>query len=409
MTDAARRRRILFVDDEERILQGIQRQLRSMRNEWDIRVASSADEGLRQLAIEPCDVVVSDMRMPGMDGAQFLQQVMERWPHTVRIILSGQADRESILRSLAATHQYLAKPCDPDRLRAVVGRACALRDILYDQELQRLVASMETVPSLPGLYQQIQDELSSPEPSVKRIGDIVSMDLGMSAKLLQLVNSARFGLSRQVSSPGEAVSLLGVSTVRSLVLSSHVFTELDQLDVPGLSAAWLWQHALAVGSLARAIARAEKQTQEQIDLAFTAGLLHDCGMLLLLANRRDEYAVTITTGAEIDDLCAAEQADFGADHAAIGAYLLGLWALPEPIVEAVAFHHRPSAANVRTLGPLAIVHVAARLVDEDASAGGQRLSGLGESCDEAFIETLGFSARLPAWRELRVTTKGDER
>lgn len=409
MNDSVRRRRILFVDDEERILQGIQRQLRSMRQEWDIRVATSGEEGLRLLTEEPCDVVVSDMRMPGMDGAQFLHQVMECWPHTVRIILSGQADRESILRSLAATHQYLAKPCDPDRLRAVVSRACALRDILYDHELQRLVSSMDTIPSLPGLYQQIQDELSSPEPSVKRIGDIVSMDLGMSAKLLQLVNSARFGLSRQVNSPGEAVSLLGVSTVRSLVLSSHVFTELDQLDVPGLSAAWLWQHALAVGSLARAIARFEKQTQEQTDLAFTAGLLHDCGMLLLMANRNQQYALVVAEGAQLDDLCAAEQAHFSADHAAIGAYLLGLWALPEPIVEAVAFHHRPSAAGVMQLGPLAIVHIAAFLVDEDASSSGARLPGLGEALDTTFVEALGIAERIPVWRDLRQATKGDAR
>lgn len=410
MTDdpSGKRRRILFVDDEERVLQGIQRQLRPLRHEWDVQIALGGEAGLRLMESAPIDVVVSDMRMPGMDGAAFLYKVMERWPHTVRIVLSGQADRESIMRSLGATHQYLAKPCDPDRLRTAVSRACGLRDIIYDEKLQRLVSQMETIPSLPGLYQLIQAELAKPEPSIKQIGDIVAMDLGMSAKLLQLVNSARFGLSRQVNSPTEAASLLGVSTVKALVLSSHVFSELHDLGVPGLSSQWLWQHALAVGTLARRLAKDIKLPLATVEMAFTAGLLHDCGMLMLAANRPQDYTQALTRARECGDLIAVEREIFKADHAAVGAYLLGLWALPEPIVEAVAFHHRPSDLQPPVLGPLVLVHLAGALIDQaDSTLAGQP-AGAGEPIDTALIEQLGLVEQFEAWRVMaKEIQKGD--
>jgi putative nucleotidyltransferase with HDIG domain len=396
----SRIRRILFVDDEERVLMGIQRQLRAMRKEWDVKIAIGGEEALSVLEKEKIDVVVSDMRMPGMDGAEFLERVMTKWPRTVRIILSGQADRDSILRSFASTHQYLAKPCDPDRLRGVVGRACALRDILYDQHTQALVSAMETIPSLPHLYQQIHEELRKAEPSVKAVGDIVAMDPGMSAKLLQIVNSARFGLNRQINSGAEAVHILGISTVKSLVLSSQVFTEMTLGENAGLNVQELWRHALDVGLLAKRIARDLKLSVAQIDMAFTAGLLHDCGRAMLAVNYPDAYGKILRDTKGDGLLSQKEQDTFEIDHAAIGAYLLGLWGLPEPIVEAVAFHHRPTRPGPLVVSPLVAVHIADALVTEGESREGSSSSE--SSCalfDSKLLEMLKLADSLDVWRE----------
>src|SRR5216683_1384998 len=229
------KKRILFVDDEVNVLQGLRRMLNPMRHEWEMVFVESGQEALALLAQAPCDVIVSDMRMPGsdmrmpgMDGTQLLTQVMERFPLTVRIILSGYADSAMILKAVGPVHQYLAKPCDAATLQLTIARACALRSLLADPTLQGLVAGMQTLPSLPTLYLEVLEAVQDPQGSLERVGDIMSRDISMTAKMLQLVNSAFFGLRRHVSNPGEAVKLLGLDTIKALILSMQVFSRFDQ-------------------------------------------------------------------------------------------------------------------------------------------------------------------------------------
>ena len=111
MTDTPAKTRILFVDDEPLVLQGLQRMLRPMRNEWEMAFVESGRRALEEMATLPFQVVVSDMRMPGMNGAQFLSHVQELYPRTVRLILSGHADKDLIMKCVGTAHQFLAKPC----------------------------------------------------------------------------------------------------------------------------------------------------------------------------------------------------------------------------------------------------------------------------------------------------------
>src|ERR1700751_643330 len=105
-------KRVLFVDDEAMVLSGLQRSLRPMRNEWEMAFVNSGAEALQLMEHEPFDIIVTDMRMPVMNGAQLLEEVKRRFPQCFRIILSGQADQETIMRAVDPTHQYLSKPCD---------------------------------------------------------------------------------------------------------------------------------------------------------------------------------------------------------------------------------------------------------------------------------------------------------
>ena len=385
-------KRILFVDDEPMVLQGLQRSLRGMRGEWESEFATSAAEALEMMGRAPFDVVITDMRMPGMDGAQLLEQVKSKFPRTVRMILSGQSDRDSILRSIGPTHQYLSKPCDVDDLKQKLLHAFALRDLLANPQLKEIVSRLETVPSLPASYVAITKALEGPDGSIAEIGGIIAQDMGMSSKLLQLVNSAFFGLASPVSSVKQAASLIGMDNIRALALSVNVFSRFEgslQEDM-----AFLWEHSLATAGFAKAIAKTQNGARGEVDDAFTAGILHDVGRLILaFACPRDYRNVLDKTGGSTTML-AAEQEVFGCTHAAVGAYLLGLWGLPDAIVAAAAWHHDPCAGAAPAFCPLIAVHVANHY---DHARHSYPPLGAQPAIDQALLARLGLQERLAAW------------
>ena len=251
------RKTILFVDDEANILAGLRRMLRGLRPTMDLHFAESGEQALAVLATQPVDVLVTDMRMPGMDGATLLGIVQERYPQVVRLMLSGQSDRESVLRTVGSVHQFLTKPTTPEQLKEVLTRACALQDLLADADLKALISRLGSLPSLPALYAELQRRLQDPDCALNDVARIIEQDLGMCAKVLQLVNSSFFGLPRTIDSPARAVSLLGLDLVRALVLSAGVFTELRPVGRQVLRVEELQAHSLDVARCARLIATAE--------------------------------------------------------------------------------------------------------------------------------------------------------
>jgi YesN/AraC family two-component response regulator len=214
--------RLIFVDDEPLLLQGLQRSLRSMAGEWTMEFVSNGPEALERMAAEPFDVVVTDMRMPGMDGAQLLQEVQKLHPETVRFVLSGQSSREAVLRFIGRSHQFLSKPCDIKELKGRIEAAFLLRDLLGSATVKEVISRLTSVPSLPALYDEIMAELESDDPSAARVGDIVARDVAMAAKVLQLANSALLGLRCQISNVHQAVLLIGMEMMRALVVSVHI-------------------------------------------------------------------------------------------------------------------------------------------------------------------------------------------
>ncbi len=221
------KKQILFVDDEIDLLQGLRRMLRGMRNVWSMSFASSGEEALNLMADIDIDVIVSDLQMPGMDGIELLRTIREQHPNCIRIVLSGQSNIETVMHLVGIAHQYLSKPCDTELLKSTIKRSCTLREAVTNKSIMNIIANIDTVPSLPSVYTELIEELQSENSSMVKIGDIVSRDVGMTAKILKLVNSSYFGLPRHVSSPTDATILLGVETITSLVLSAHVFSQFD--------------------------------------------------------------------------------------------------------------------------------------------------------------------------------------
>ena len=243
--------------------------------------------------------MITDMRMPGMDGAQLLEQVKKKSPQTVRIVLSGQSDRETIFRSVGPTHQYLAKPCDVDELKQKLAHAFALRELLADPRLKGSFAGSKPSPAFQRCMRPLPMPCSLPDASITEVGNIIAQDMGMCMKVLQLVNSAFFGLPGQISNPRQAAALIGIDNIKALVLSVHVFSQFE--NTCGQDLSFLWKHCVATAISAKAIARMQAALRRTVDESFTAGLLHDVGKLVLCSAYKEESAHIWKTGADATD------------------------------------------------------------------------------------------------------------
>lgn len=390
-------RKILFVDDEQNILDGLRRSFRSMRDEWEMRFANSGQDALSILENEECDIIVSDMRMPGMDGIELLSRVKEKYPTVIRFILSGFSDKQMILRSVPLAHQYLSKPCDAQTLKSTIDHTLQLQNLFKDEKLKDLVSLLESIPTLPTLYNELQKELLNPDSTIENISRIIEKDVGMTAKILQLINSAFFGLKREITTTEEAVNYLGLDIIRSLVLSIEVFEKYKHSTNKWFNMERLMNHSLTCANYAKIIAKDVKMEKVLIGNSFMGGILHDIGKLLLVANLPKEYEqVAELVSNKNARFFEAERLAFGASHARIGAYLLGLWGFPNNILEAVAFHHDPNTSARHSVSPLLAVHVANGLchkfdgdVEDEASI-----------IDEAYLKELGLTGKVERWEKL---------
>ena len=393
------KKRILFVDDEPNILSGMKRMLRSLRKGLDMSFAESGKQALAAMKDEPFDVVVSDMRMPGMDGAELLAEIRKQYPETIRIMLTGQADSKSILRTVTVAHQFLAKPCEPERLKTTLHRACLLHNLLTNNTMRKVVANIETLPSLPEIYIKVQEMLSDPECSVDDVAQCIARDIGMSAKILHLVNTAFFGLFQHVESPQQAVHLLGLDTIKSLVLSVHIFSQYDDAKgVPTLPLEVLLEHSMTVGSYAKKIAEQQTSDQKIINDAFIAGLQHDLGKLVLIADMPEKYQEALDLAKQENiPVIQAETKLFQASHAEIGAYLLGLWGLPASVVEAIAYHHLPGKYPGDSFDAVTAVHAANAIAHEKSGDGA---GDKGSSLDTEFLAGVECQESVDTWRKL---------
>ena len=393
------KRRILFVDDEPMVLKGLQRTLRKMRDEWEMTFASSSKEALDILGAEPYDVIVSDLRMPEMDGAQLLAEVKSKHPEVVRIILSGQVEQEATFKSVQLAHQSLSKPCDADILKHTLNKLFGLRNLLEDESIKRIVSQTETLPSLPAVYTEVISELQSPEPSVQKVGDIIANDLAMAAKILQVVNSAFFGLVRKISNPKEAVMLLGTETIKALVLSVKIFSEFNQKKFAWFNFDDLFNHSMSVSMFAQTITKEEHLDQNLVNHSLMAGMFHDLGKLILVTNFQAPYQKLLTEARQTkQNLWDLENDLFGTSHAEIGAYLMGLWGLEYPVIEAIAYHHCPGKSLSNSTGLLTAVHFGDAFDrlrndgnDQDRRNGWRQL-------DRGYLDNLGVADRINNWQ-----------
>lgn len=385
--------RILIVDDEPKILQGIQRMLRKMHERWDMIFASGGTEALEIMSGEPCHVVVSDMKMPGMDGVQLLGEIKKKWPKTVRIMLSGYSEQEAVLRTVHVAHRYLAKPCDSGMLVETIARSLRLRAYLNSPNLRRAVAGLGSLPSPPTIYEELAKELDDPAASVKSIANVIGRDIAMSAAVLKLMNSSFFGFSSQVTSIQKAVSLLGFDLIKSLILTVGIFRHFQGNAYLAKRIKEFSSKSMIETAATRSIAGFLKLTELEQKVAISGAMFSDLGSLVMIDYSPDRFEkaheISMLEGSSLID---AERKIFGATHSEIAAYLLGLWGFSDAIIEVVAFHHEPS--RIDHAGPTAAtaLHVSHILCRSEGGRGERPLMPKG--LDIGHLESIGVLADL---------------
>jgi putative nucleotidyltransferase with HDIG domain len=384
--------KVLFVDDEPAVLEGLENRLRPLKKRWDMRFALGAQKALEEMARMPADVIVSDMRMPGMDGAQLLDAVRERYPHVARFILSGQTTADGAQRLMPVAHQLLTKPCDATSIERAIERVCSLQSRMEHPGVKQAIGMLRSLPALPKLYWDLLREIDRSQSSTSSIAAIVEQDVAMTARILQMANSAFFGRGRNISTVKDAISMLGVLPIRSMLVSLQLCRAMSDVCAPrGFSLEALQAHSLATAQFAMQMVKDSEQRKN----AFSAGMLHDVGrMILAIGLPEQNEAVQAAVAATSDPEYVIEAKLFGCTHAEVGAHMLSLWGLPPALIDAVAFHHNPMASGESNFAAIAAVHVANVLAQEQATGKPVRDGEL----QLEFLNHIGVADTVAAWR-----------
>jgi HD-like signal output (HDOD) protein len=390
-------KRVLFVDDDRNALEALKRTMEP-RTEWQMAFSASGPEALTKLEQSEFDVIVTQIGTPGLRGSELLNEVLRNYPNMVRIALCDTLADDLVLRSASTAHQSLVKPLDAATLQTTVSRAFQVREMLASPRLRTLVSQMTSLPSLPSVHMKLVESLNNPDLSSRDLGDIIAQDVGMTAKTLQIANSAFFGLYRYVASPAEAAVYLGVDIIRALTLSTGVFSAFQQAGLPDFFIGKLQRHSTITGLMSSDIAKQEALPKRICDTCLVGGLLHDVGHLVLASSCPEEYnEVLAATGKDGVSRHEMEQKTFGATHAEIGAYLLWLWGLPDAVCNAVAFHHKPAECSATVFTAAGAIHVADAFEHELANSSDSAFHSV---VDMKYLNELGLADHLPAWRRL---------
>jgi len=385
-------KRLLFVDDEPVIRELYETLGTILGQGHEVVTASGGEEALKLMRESQFDVVVSDLAMPEMDGLEFFNQVVRSNPEAARIVISGFADRMKVAECLTVGHRFFNKPFNFKLLAGLLKRICQYSYLVNNDRVRSIICGTGALPTPPETYVRLSEALSSPYSDIDEIGRIVEQDPGLTTKLIHIVNSAQFGISRQIVTPNEAVQIMGIEVLRALMLGVQAFSFFDNKPFAKNAFKDLWKHSLATAMGARRIAAAEGMPTDKCEECFLAGLLHDIGKLVLAANAEAEYRLVLELAEKsVIPIDQAEMGIFGSTHAQVGAYLLALWGVPDGVIHAVETHHNLDNAKMEEFAPPLAIHAAQHL---DPTANRK------ETLNVELIEKLGLKERISVWEEV---------
>jgi HD-like signal output (HDOD) protein len=392
------KQRICFVGFSGHDLELLQSALLRVKGIWACELFAEGSAALMAMGSGDVDAVVAKAGKNSMDSADFMHQAAARQPRAVRFIVGDLVEQELIINSIGATHQFIAEPCKPQDLISAIQRGMALDAFISSDQIRALAPKLRRMPSLPSAYFEVLKQVESSSATIQSVGQVILRDPALTARLLQMVNSSAFALAQKVTDPMEAMSWLGLDTVKSLVLCLQVFAQDDAAKQAGISLDELWEHSAVVAKMAHDITLFQTGDKLLASDAFTAGLLHDVGRIVIASNLPKEYAETVKVAKEQKrPLHVQEAAQFGVHHAQIGAYLMGLWGMPAALVEAVALHHTPSRTPARDFSLLTAVHVADVFAHEKEEGRSQLVL---PALDPIYLSALGLDGKPEIWKQV---------
>jgi HD-like signal output (HDOD) protein len=382
--------RVLLVLADPAFAASVESVVRDRRCGWELTRVSTRESALTALREGSFQVVVRGVGARDDQGEDPFFGLPDSSPACARIALLSDMRAGAALGAMYAAHRCLPHPCDPSLLVDAIARCLALAHLLPGDELRSRVSGVRTVPAVPSLHRIVLDELRSTTCSLAKVGRIVESDPGMAAQILRLVHSLPLGPSIAGDSVERAVVQLGAETVNVLSTGMEVFVGHDRgsLASRSIEAAWRRNHQTAMCS--RVLAKAEGLDPRGVCHSWVAAMLADIGMVVLARGLGARYEEVLRIGGERAKLAEFEDEVLGASHAEVGAYLLGLWGMPDPVVEAVALHETGVHSAAVLKRPRGVVLVAKAFV-EDALGAGERLHQM--------AGVRGVSERMPVWRQ----------
>jgi len=386
-------KRILVADADPRVTQEFSQ---ALGEQWQVTTASDGPSAIAALKDRPCDVIAAGLDLGEMSGSELLNQARKRYPDIVRFVLASEDDRARVMKEVLGAHQFLTKPLDRANLKKTIERALDLDNWIASESMRSLVAKVRSFPTAPTIYIELLAALRSPNTTTEEVGAIITKDMAITTKLLQVLNSAYFGLPNKITDPAQAVGILGFDTLKSMVVAIKMLAHYDKLKTAHFSIDQLWRHSTEVARHAKQIVMMHTGGRVMAETAFTAGLMHDMGKVVLAANFDEQYrgvqSLALKKNMPLWDI---EKEIFGATHGEVGAYLLGLWGMPLELLEAAALHHYPSHSKHREFSALTAVHVANVLEYE---MGGKQDTPV-PVLDETYLEEVGVLDCLASWRQ----------
>lgn len=398
-------RNILFVDDEVDILESLQDSLRSLRRRWNMQFACGGESAISHMAEGSFDVIVSDIRMPGVDGLEVLQYAKDNHPEILRIALTGYSDDSSTIKLTKLAQRYLTKPCSVDELNSVICRDSGLVTAFDLPVVREMAGSAGRLPAGDSVQRKLMECLNSDDTSAEDVADIIETDVALTAKILQLVNSSFFRRQSSIVSARHAVGYLGVEVIRTLLLADQLFSESEESQLPDeYDAKALYKHSMLCSSIAKSIV----PTENLMSVSVTASLLHDVGKLII-ANSRPELVPDLlckVPGGNTEWVDSdTERKILGCSHSEVGGYILNLWGIPTEIVEAVTFHDNPSSVSTKSIDAVGVVHLANYLshwvVQEDKD------DLLDHKLDFDFVMKVDAMDKVVQWQEIALDVYSD--
>jgi|GEM_PF-1425891 len=349
--------RLLLVDDEARMLSSVRRLLRPLKEQWQLETSESAYEALEHLQKFEPHLVISDMRMPGMSGDDFLIETARRRPETIRAVITGYSTADSILTAVQVAHLSLTKPFGEQELYDLLERARVLVDMALPERSRRHLGRLNQLPVIPEIQRELTMLLQdTDETPVDRVVELIEQEPSLVARILHTVNSAFFGLPRKITGVHEAVMTLGLDMLRDLVMVLQLFSEDSSPLIAPEVHRQLLERSLQVATQARQIAHEVFRFEAIDDQAFLAGVLHDVGKLALWAQLEQQNQLKLLSNPVLNEKL------FGDQCVLASSYMLRLWNIDDMVVEAVE-----QCANLRAVEealPLAqALNAAIQLVD----------------------------------------------
>ncbi|MEZ4221957.1 MAG: HDOD domain-containing protein [Polyangiaceae bacterium] len=356
--------------------------------DWKVEGAESADAVLARAASGDVHIALAESNSSSVDAGALFNQLRERHPGVIRLAYSvGVANNAAP----AAAQRVICSRESTEQLVTLLERAALLHGAMNSERLTEIIGALDRLPSVPSTYHELNQAAAKPDTSMQDLAAIVQKDPALSLKVLQMANSARFGVSRRLASIPEAVTYLGINPIKGLVLSAHVFMAFETEAPRGFSLEAFQSYSTKVAGLAQKFVAKRGLG----DAAFAAGLLHDIGKLILAVRHPEASAAALQRATETGETVSDVERDvFGVTHAEVGTYLLSTWGLPLELMEVVAFHHTPSVVQKGEREVLAAVHAADLLTGVYACGEPER------EFDETFLRRTGFDSMIPNWRKL---------